>query len=162
MTATGAGPLYLLDTNVPIELARGRKMGQAIDTAYGVRAAGTAHLISAVTVGEVLGLAREFGWGASRTASVRTLLSAFVWVGINSSDVLEAYAELDQLNEPNGWNVGQNDLWIAATARVTGATLLTSDKDFDPLEGTFLHRIWIDPSLGKPRTRSRHRVGRPS
>lgn len=29
--------------------------------------------------------------------------------------------------------MGKNDLWIAATAYVTGATLLTTDADFDHL-----------------------------
>jgi tRNA(fMet)-specific endonuclease VapC len=30
-------------------------------------------------------------------------------------------------------NMGKNDIWIAATARVLGATLLTTDKDFNHL-----------------------------
>ena len=34
--------------------------------------------------------------------------------------------------------MGKNDLWIAATAAVEGATLLTADNDFDLLSGTFL------------------------
>lgn len=44
--------------------------------------------------------------------------------------------------------MGKNDLWIAATASVTGATLLTTDGDFDHLESAFLTRVWIDPTLG--------------
>ena len=42
--------------------------------------------------------------------------------------------------------MGKNDLWIAATAMATGATLLTTDKDFDHLDPTFLTRDWIDPT----------------
>jgi len=41
--------------------------------------------------------------------------------------------------------MGKNDLWIAATAAVTGATLLTTDRDFDKLAPRFLAREWIDP-----------------
>jgi len=41
--------------------------------------------------------------------------------------------------------MGENDIWIAATAKVTGAVLLTTDKDFDHLHGKYLTRIWIDP-----------------
>ena len=37
-------------------------------------------------------------------------------------------------------------LWIAATAHVTGATILTTDRDFDPLHGLFLQRDWVDPA----------------
>ncbi len=42
--------------------------------------------------------------------------------------------------------LGKNDLWIAATAQVTGAAILTTDRDFDPLHGLFLQRDWIDPA----------------
>jgi tRNA(fMet)-specific endonuclease VapC len=34
--------------------------------------------------------------------------------------------------------MGKNDLWIAATASVLSATLLTTDKDFDHLKDVFL------------------------
>jgi predicted nucleic acid-binding protein len=36
--------------------------------------------------------------------------------------------------------MGKNDIWIAATVNVTGATLLTTDQDFDHLDGVFLAR----------------------
>jgi len=45
--------------------------------------------------------------------------------------------------------MGKNDLWIAATAHVTGATLLTTDKDFDHLDPQFLVRVWINPAIDK-------------
>jgi len=35
-------------------------------------------------------------------------------------------------------NMGKNDLWIAATAYVTEATLLTMDKDFEHLKDVYL------------------------
>jgi tRNA(fMet)-specific endonuclease VapC len=41
--------------------------------------------------------------------------------------------------------MGKNDIWIAATAKVTGIPLLTTDPDFDHLEATHLNRIWIGP-----------------
>ena len=46
--------------------------------------------------------------------------------------------------------MGKNDVWIAATAAVTGATLLTTDRDFDRLTPQFLTRVWIDPDTGVP------------
>jgi tRNA(fMet)-specific endonuclease VapC len=39
-----------------------------------------------------------------------------------------------------------NDLWIAATAVATGATLVTTDKDFDHLEGLWPDRVYVDQS----------------
>lgn len=35
-------------------------------------------------------------------------------------------------------NMGKNDLWIAATAHVLGAKLLTTDADFNHLNEVFL------------------------
>lgn len=40
--------------------------------------------------------------------------------------------------------MGDNDLWIAATASVTNTPLITTDKDFEHLNGVFLELIWID------------------
>nr|WP_157618605.1 hypothetical protein [Spirosoma spitsbergense] len=40
----------------------------------------------------------------------------------------------------------KNDLWIAATASLLEAILITTDKDFDHLHGRFIEVIWIDPS----------------
>ena len=73
---------------------------------------------------------------------------------INNDAVLKKYGEIDHFLESNGRSVGDNDTWIAATAAATSATLLTTDKDFDPLEGTFISRIYVDPappeSAGSP------------
>jgi predicted nucleic acid-binding protein len=35
-------------------------------------------------------------------------------------------------------NMGKNDLWIAATASTLNIPLLTTDNDFDHLNGVFL------------------------
>jgi predicted nucleic acid-binding protein len=40
----------------------------------------------------------------------------------------------------------RNDLWIAAAAKAAGATLLTTDKDFDHLLGALLDGVYIDAS----------------
>ncbi len=45
--------------------------------------------------------------------------------------------------------MGKNDVWIAATASVVEAVLLTTDADFDHLDPRFLKRIWLDPASGK-------------
>lgn len=49
-----------------------------------------------------------------------------------------------------GKALGKNDLWIAAAAKVSGATLLTTDPDFDILhEAKQIQRIRIDEKAGK-------------
>lgn len=67
-----------------------------------------------------------------------------------------SFSEIDAFSQgkhgvkklPNGMssrNMGKNDLWIAASASVLNAVLLTTDKDFDHLDEEFLEVIYIDP-----------------
>jgi tRNA(fMet)-specific endonuclease VapC len=136
---------YLLDTNVVIELIRANPLGQFVDEQYGLRAALNRSMICVVTVGEMLSLARQFEWGQTKRDELRLVLDEIVWLDINHPDILDAYAEIDHASRQQGRNLGKNDAWIAATAKVTGATLLTTDRDFDHLQGSHLDRIWIDP-----------------
>jgi tRNA(fMet)-specific endonuclease VapC len=43
--------------------------------------------------------------------------------------------------------MGNNDLWIAATASLLGASLMTTDADFDHLNDVFLKVIKIPISV---------------
>ncbi len=43
-------------------------------------------------------------------------------------------------------NMGKNDLWIAATASVLNLELLTTDSDFDHLDGEFIKLRKILPT----------------
>lgn len=139
----GAG--YLLDTNVVLHLMRGNALGQSIASAYGLRDSLNRGVISVVTVGEMLALARHRNWEAKKSSSLKALLDQLVWIDINAPDILEAYSVLDSESLKQGKRMGKNDVWIAATARVSGLTLLTTDLDFDHLHGTWIDRIWIDP-----------------
>lgn len=40
----------------------------------------------------------------------------------------------------------QNDLWIAATAHVSQTTLVSTDCDFDHLNGIWINRFYVDQS----------------
>lgn len=42
---------------------------------------------------------------------------------------VEEWARLKLLSKRNGWNVSDNDLWIAATASARGYALVTCDSD---------------------------------
>jgi len=64
---------------------------------------------------------------------------------IGGAKLIQMYATLDSFCESVGQPLGKNDLWIAATAAVIGATLLTIDRDFDRLAPQFFARDWIDP-----------------
>ena len=144
-----ARELLLLDTNVVIQLCRGKEVGQRIDKAYGLRERVERPLISVVTVGEALGLARQSGWGEPKMLVLRDLLAEFVVVDINHKEILDRYAELRALDRKGGWNLSHNDTWIAATASVTNALLLTTDQDFARVDSTILRSVYIDPRPAK-------------
>lgn len=67
-------------------------------------------------------------------------------VPVPFSSIVTTYAEIDNFSKRSGVPMGKNDLWIAATAAVTGVRLLTTDKDFDHLDGVYLERDWLDPA----------------
>jgi tRNA(fMet)-specific endonuclease VapC len=138
---------YLLDTNILLHLLRGKELGQFIDQQFALRNSLANCIISVVTVGEMQSLARKFAWGQGKISELEKLLEALPWVDINDPFVIDAYGRIDQFSDTKGRPMGKNDAWIAATAHVTKITLLTTDKDFDHLQGTFLNRIWIDSSI---------------
>jgi tRNA(fMet)-specific endonuclease VapC len=47
----------------------------------------------------------------------------------------DVYARVKYEAEREGTSVGENDLWIAAAALAAGATLVTSDTDFQRVQG---------------------------
>lgn len=145
-----AGPVgYLLDTNIVLALIRANPLGDFIDRQYALRSSLNRSMICVVTVGEMLSLVRQFNWGQAKREQLQAVLNEVVWLDINHPEILDAYSELDHESLKLGRKMGKNDLWIAATARVTGATLLTTDPDFDHLHGAHLDRIWIDPDTSK-------------
>lgn len=125
--------LLLLDTSVLIHLARNDDVAYRVDTAFQIRRRIDPPLISIVTVGECISCARQFGWGEQRIDILDALLRELVIVNIDSHTVLHRYGELHAWTRSIGRTLGQNDLWIAATAAATGARLITTDLDFAPL-----------------------------
>ena len=141
-----AAPSYLLDTNVLVHLIRDDATGRTIDGRFRLSTNLTRSVICVVTAGELLSLARQLGWGGRKRAAMRALLDDLIVADVNRPDVLDAYAELDYLSRRAGRTPGKNDLWIAAVARASGMTLLTTDKDFDHLAPSLISRVWIDPA----------------
>jgi tRNA(fMet)-specific endonuclease VapC len=141
--------LYLLDTNVVLALVRGQALGATIDATFSLSAGKRRPAISVVTHGEVRVLASRNGWGAAKIEALQNALDAVVTVDINIAEVIDAYVEIDiysQQHSGGARSMGKNDLWIAACAKASGATLLTTDKDFDHLYPNLLTVKYIDPS----------------
>ncbi len=142
---TSSSELLLLDTNIVIHLVRGKELARRVDGLFQLRHQPERPLISVVTIGESFTLARRFEWGARRTARLEELLSELLVVDIHQELVLRNYAEIADFARRRGRAFSDNDIWIAATAAAVGARLITTDKDFDPLDPRFLQRTWIDP-----------------
>jgi tRNA(fMet)-specific endonuclease VapC len=138
---------YLLDTNIIIALIRKSAFGNYIDAEYRPFSLGNYAVISAVIVGEIRSLALQNSWGQRRLQEFGELVNRLIVSDINVEEIIVRYAEIDaysqgklagRLLNDSARNMGKNDLWIAATASVLKATLLTTDGDFNHLNNEFL------------------------
>ena len=131
----------------------GKSTGVYIDATFQLRQQLYTPLICVVTHGEIWSLARENGWGQAKRLALEVMLSNLVTVDINVDQVFDAYVDVEEASRKargGAVNLGKNDLWIAAVTKVTGATLLSCDKDFDHLDPGQISRIYIDPNSALP------------
>jgi predicted nucleic acid-binding protein len=84
--------------------------------------------ISVVTLAEARFGFLNAGWGTKKRDAEEFRLRAFLQVPISARD-LDEWARLQNESKAHGLNVGQNDLWIAATATTRGHPLVTCDDD---------------------------------
>ena len=144
---------YVLDTNILLHYLRGTELSIWIDQQYRpLDSTINESIISVVTVGEIRALAKINHWGQRRLDKIDNLLDELLITDINTEDLIERYAEIDAfshdkiIGRPLGMtarNMGKNDLWIAATASILDATLLTTDKDFNHLHNEYLNLEFI-------------------
>jgi len=140
---------FVLDTNMVLAALKEHAVWKQAQTQHALGADDALVMISVVTMAELLSLAEQNGWGAPKKEKLEKLLRRYVVIDISHNDVamMEAYARIDAFSQGklvgftlglSSRNMGKNDLWIAATAAVTKAVLLTTDADFDHLKGGFL------------------------
>src|SRR5579863_3628661 len=140
---------YLLDTGILVHYARQSQLYREIEENENLSASDCLPMISIVAYGEILSFGMQNSWGSKKLLSISNLLSKLIIIDINSGDLdlLRAYAEIDAFSKnklpdhPLGTSaitMGKNDLWIAATAKVANATLVTVDSDFAHLNGKFI------------------------
>lgn len=144
----------VIDTCIIICLLRnnaiGKKIGEEID-----RQDEPTFIASTVTKGELESFVIQRNWGAKRKKELFKFLEDVIYLDIDSSneELINAYAKIDafskgKLIDPNGnklvgsaHKMGKNDLWIAATAHLLSAPLMTTDSDFDHLDKIYLNVI---------------------
>lgn len=140
-----AESLYLLDTNILVHFVRASAVWTRVRDTYQPLTTETRPVISVVTAGELRSLAMQWNWKQRKLDQMEFALIFFRTVTIDEPGIIQNYAIFDAHCESVGQPTGKNDLWIAATAAVIGATLLTTDRDFDRLAPQFIARDWIDP-----------------
>jgi len=140
---------YLLDTGILVHYARQSPLYQEIEAKEKLSEPDCMPIISVVVYGEIMSFGMQNNWGNQKLQSISTLLSKLIIIDINSGDLdsLKAYAEIDAFSKgklagnslgTSAITMGKNDLWIAATAKVADASLITVDSDFNHLDGKFL------------------------
>jgi predicted nucleic acid-binding protein len=127
---------FVLDTNIVLHYVRQSELYKFVANKFRLLEPDVQLIISIVTVAEMEVLAQRRNWGEGK----RNLLNRFfqdevfiVDINLGSPDLMDAYVEIDLFSAAQ--NMGKNDLWIAATSKVTNATLVTTDNDFDHLAG---------------------------
>ncbi len=119
-----AGSKLLLDTSVVIDIFRGStKVKSAIENAVQVA-------IPSVVVGELYYGAFNSSDPKKHLAQINDLLQIFETVEVNQ-EVAQSYGIIKSELRKDGKPIPENDIWIAATAKTNGFTLVTSDAHFN-------------------------------
>ncbi|MDN3579435.1 type II toxin-antitoxin system VapC family toxin [Mucilaginibacter flavus] len=134
----------LLDTNIIFYIIRSRDFAGILNYINPDKAK---LYISVATEAELKSLAIRNRWGQNRVALLDEFLEQINIIDISQSHI-NTYAEIDTFSQRlnpgfTGYlfdtprNMGKNDLWIATLCALLGLKLLTTDADFDHLNGVF-------------------------
>jgi tRNA(fMet)-specific endonuclease VapC len=139
---------YVLDTSTLLHYIRGKTQFENIESDLGLLKNDVIPILSSVTIGEIEAFVQRQNWGEPKLKRMKSLLDKMFIVDINAKDekLMQAYATLWNYSKnalpdnPFGKSIGigQNDVWIAATALAANAVLVSTDNDFNHLENSFL------------------------
>lgn len=140
--------VYLIDTNIIVHFVRDSQLYDTIEQEFKLFTRPNRVLISEVSVGEIYSLSKRNRWGQRKMDRLDNFLDKVGLINLSTEGIHEAYADIDAYSQSNhptrslpqgmtARNMGKNDLWIAATAHILRATLVTTDKDFDHLQNFF-------------------------
>jgi tRNA(fMet)-specific endonuclease VapC len=144
---------YLLDTNILVIYSRSSFIANRIEEAHEIFSSDNNLAISIVTIGEINSLVAQFDYGKRRKNDIRKLLNRVLEIDVNIRKILNLYGQIDAYSQGKlkgkkgkftARNMGKNDLWIAATASAFDMVLVTTDKDFNHLDGEFVKVKYID------------------
>jgi len=122
---------YLLDTNIVLHATRqDSPISKAIEQQFRINTSRFRPAICEVSLGELFAFTQSQGWGKRRQDLLEDQIRSCLVLPISHPGVHRRFAEISSALRAAGKTVGQNDIWIAATATVTGLTLMTTDRDF--------------------------------
>lgn len=133
---------FVLDTNILLHMVRNSITWQKINQQF--QPLSYQANVSVVTLVEILRIAKNNNWGKKKMQFLQNVLNQLKVIRIEE-DLVVYYLEIEDFSQgkhktiplPKGMsarNMGKNDIWIAATTQFIGATLLTTDKDFEHLQ----------------------------
>lgn len=150
---------FILDTGMLLGLTRGAQWAKRAFDRLRLHDPETTVFTSVICHGEMLALAEKCGWGEPKRRELDSVLNRLPRLDVSKRDILKAYAMVDAWTHGKpvaapedappprpARSMTQNDLWIAATAHASRAVLVTTDRDFDHLEGVWLRRELVDMS----------------
>lgn len=150
---------YLLDSNIIVIYSRDNDISKLIEEKYQLFSGNHRLFVSVVTLGEINAIIKKFQLGIKRQNNIHRILASINKIGINFAEIIDRYGDIDAFSQGKlankqvkftSRNMGKNDLWIAATSSVYDLVLITTDKDFNHLDGEYLRLEYIDiSSLGR-------------
>jgi tRNA(fMet)-specific endonuclease VapC len=138
---------YVFDTNILVHYIRESPIMVTVEETFQPFIEGNRTWLSAVSIGEIRSFAMQTKWGTNRINRLEQLVQRLLILEVNIEELHQRYAEIDAFSQGkhptltasfSARNMGKNDIWIAATASLLDAILLTTDSDFNHLDGTFL------------------------
>lgn len=139
---------FVLDTCILLHYIRQNDTAKRVEAQLNLLASDAVLIISSTTVGEIEGFVQRQKWGQPKVEQMKKLLEKMVAIDIVATDyqLMQSYATLwnysknalagNKLGRSIG--IGQNDVWIAALAKTAKAELVTTDSDFDHLNGQWI------------------------
>lgn len=124
----------LPDTNAFIALLKGDAgLAEVLDGASEV-------LLSAVVLGELTYGALNSQRAEANLERLEGLRGQCRFAPVDDN-VVQQYGRIRLALKRRGQPIPENDIWIAATAAASGATVLTDDEHFEAVEGLMLERL---------------------
>jgi predicted nucleic acid-binding protein len=147
----------VIDTCVFIHIVRGTDTGRKCIEALEKYDEAANVIVSVATKAELESFIAQSNWGKAKIERLNKILEEITYIDISNADqiLIDSYTEIDafskrkikdksgNLLDGSARKMGKNDLWIAATAYSLDIPLMTTDGDFDHLNGSMMNIMKI-------------------